>query len=588
MTTNIEQKYKDRKPEETIQIIRDYFESLGFEIEIKNLKQSEVGTWWCRIYLKLDNYIAYAQNGKGTTANYALASGYAELFERYTNNLGKQLSRGIGSFNQYVPSNNLETASKALDQITEEYSPRLFYYINNIGKNNFLQRMQYQQESLKEMQYYNVFDHNDIKYFVNKILKAATGSSGMAAGNTLEEALIQGISEIFEHYIRDDFYSLKENTTYYIINLDNLQISEYLSNLIQSLYSNSFQLYLFDFSYTYQVPVLGLYAIDTIKNVGYFQLGSAPVFDIALERLITELYQGREILRESSIKNFMVPAKEIDLDVVAIKGYETTVRQNIYPEYFFINAKYVDRFNEKCFLINKEYTNKEMLNFYQKIVKNLNWELYFYNASPISNFYSVHIFLNNIITHYHYSNLVAKTNVLLCPLYTQAFSLIIKHFQTKTVLKEDFNLIQKIESLSPDLFYYHAIIFGMAADGTPFGWDNNSPSWIDFLTLFASKENCINKANKILEQLSNNPFGMKWRDIVAKYIFLFLYKDSYSKEEIEKLAAIYGHDIQEEDYEIVQHQHLLFQKTCIEPMIEFSNNEWFDKLDKINKGALQK
>ena len=85
MKTNLQNKYKDRLPEDTINIIKDFFSKKGFEIEEAIIKNPMPNIWWCRVILKYNNIEIQGANGKGTTKCYALASGYAELYERYCN-----------------------------------------------------------------------------------------------------------------------------------------------------------------------------------------------------------------------------------------------------------------------------------------------------------------------------------------------------------------------------------------------------------------------------------------------------------------------------------------------------------------------
>jgi len=49
-----------------------------------------------------------------------------------------------------------------------------------------------------------------------------TTTNGMAAGNTLEEAFNQGISELFERYVLFQFYQNKIDK-YYILKKENIQ-----------------------------------------------------------------------------------------------------------------------------------------------------------------------------------------------------------------------------------------------------------------------------------------------------------------------------------------------------------------------------
>ena len=83
MVTNLQNKYKDRTPELTVALIKDFFLNKGFTLEEKEVKNPMPNTWWCRINLKYNDIEIQGANGKGTSQSFALASGYAELYERY-------------------------------------------------------------------------------------------------------------------------------------------------------------------------------------------------------------------------------------------------------------------------------------------------------------------------------------------------------------------------------------------------------------------------------------------------------------------------------------------------------------------------
>ena len=82
MITN---KFKERQPKETINIISTFFEKRGYTIEILNIDKSESGTYFCSLSLKYKDIIVLQSNGKGTNLEYCAASGYAELYERFCN-----------------------------------------------------------------------------------------------------------------------------------------------------------------------------------------------------------------------------------------------------------------------------------------------------------------------------------------------------------------------------------------------------------------------------------------------------------------------------------------------------------------------
>ena len=85
MTINFANKYKDKSPLETIANIKSFFENKKYEIEIIYIKEPVPGIWWCHLQLKYNNINLAHSNGKGSTKEYALASGYSELYVRYCN-----------------------------------------------------------------------------------------------------------------------------------------------------------------------------------------------------------------------------------------------------------------------------------------------------------------------------------------------------------------------------------------------------------------------------------------------------------------------------------------------------------------------
>ena len=53
-------------------------------------------------------------------------------------------------------------------------------------------------------------------YLNPRIVDKAVGSDGLAAGNTLEEAIVQAMSEVYEHYVTDRvYYNNNKDTIYY-------------------------------------------------------------------------------------------------------------------------------------------------------------------------------------------------------------------------------------------------------------------------------------------------------------------------------------------------------------------------------------
>ena len=79
--------YKEISPEQTVQNVRKFFNDNGFTIKMTENYESESSTWFCHVDLYLNDYRISGANGKGVSEIYSLASGHAELYERFCNGM---------------------------------------------------------------------------------------------------------------------------------------------------------------------------------------------------------------------------------------------------------------------------------------------------------------------------------------------------------------------------------------------------------------------------------------------------------------------------------------------------------------------
>jgi ribosomal protein S12 methylthiotransferase accessory factor YcaO len=83
-------------------------------------------------------------------------------------------------------------------------------------------------------------------------------------------------------------YYLDIHPVYYAINLKSITNPK-LKELIANIQKDN-TLYIIDFSYNYGTPVLCGLVVNKKNHTISVDLGSAPIFDIACERVLTELY----------------------------------------------------------------------------------------------------------------------------------------------------------------------------------------------------------------------------------------------------------------------------------------------------------
>ena len=201
-------RYKEVLPEKTVEKLKGLLKELGIEVEEQWVDESSVGTYSLRINIKGTNI---GQNGKGMTKEYAMASGYAEFFERFQNGMLKfkvekptkeipfsyapdekilsvdELMKGNNSFLENIAKENGKGTSK---EEQKEYIKEVMNQNSKIvPKEDFL-----------SLPYYSI-KNDEIEYIPEKLFSYTCNSNGMCAGNSREEALIEGLSEVLERYV---------------------------------------------------------------------------------------------------------------------------------------------------------------------------------------------------------------------------------------------------------------------------------------------------------------------------------------------------------------------------------------------------
>lgn len=295
-------RYKEITPEETVKKLKGLLEKLGIEVEEKWSDESSVGTYSLRVCIKGTDI---GQNGKGMTKEFAMASGYAEFFERMQN--------GIFRFRMEEPTKEIpfRNAPDEKHLTVEELMSKENAVFQNILKKNSKENVSKQEqinyikevlnetsnlvpkEDYTSLPYYSV-KNQDIIYVPDRLFSYLYDTNGMCAGNSKEEALIEGLSEILERYVGIKIF--KEKFTLPEIPESYLEKFPKVKKMVEKLKENSqYYLRLVDCSLGGKYPVAGLYIIE--KNTGRFgfKMGAHPDYGIAMERCFTEAAQGRDI-----------------------------------------------------------------------------------------------------------------------------------------------------------------------------------------------------------------------------------------------------------------------------------------------------
>lgn len=210
------QNYKCDSPENTINRIINGFRKTDIEISYKETKAEKDGF---SFYSGSALIFNFSTNGKGLTPELSKASAFAEMAERFCS--GFSFPNFLA--NSYINKKVSEEGIVNKDKLSG------FYYYNYVNDRielggNDIKNQPFVREFLKDFASYfpsgsiTEDDLNNYKflstwakaYSLNKkkhkmipisMLKHFSGSNGLAAGNTLEEAIVQGINEIFERHV---------------------------------------------------------------------------------------------------------------------------------------------------------------------------------------------------------------------------------------------------------------------------------------------------------------------------------------------------------------------------------------------------
>ena len=289
-------KYKAQEPSLTVNKIKDKLEScLGLSFNEVFYKDDKSMFHSCRI--SISNIYALKElnigtNGKGVNSAYALASAYAEFMERIQNNVlisHDWVARPL-FIKSYAESNFLWDDSVSLKY---NVAPDEKYFTENQLLSQKLSKLLHEKLDLNSLPYIPFYDvyNEKVTYIPSIIISSQCTSNGMCAGNTPKEAIIQGVCEIMERYALRLIY--EKNLSLPSVPRELFKgslIYDYINKLEKD---NDYIIDIKDCSCGIGLPVIGVLIIDRKTTGYYFHAGSDPSPITALERSLTEIFQGR-------------------------------------------------------------------------------------------------------------------------------------------------------------------------------------------------------------------------------------------------------------------------------------------------------
>lgn len=282
---------KDAPLEETIAKLTGLIESLGIKLEITSWRNPVPHVW--SVHLRdADSPLCFT-NGKGATKAQALCSALGEYLERLSTNYFYS-DYYLGADVVHYPNEKWFKLTKD-DRIPEGLLDETFLAVYGAGGELKLSHLIDTNSGNAErgvcaLPYVRQSDGETVYVPVNLIANIFA-SNGMSAGNTLFEARVQALSEIFERAVKNQI--ITEELALPDVPAAVLARYPKIQEGIAKLEEQGFPVLVKDASLGGRFPVMNVTLLNP-RNGGVFaSFGAHPNFEVALERTLTELLQGR-------------------------------------------------------------------------------------------------------------------------------------------------------------------------------------------------------------------------------------------------------------------------------------------------------
>lgn len=317
-------RYKDCTPEETVEKIQDLLRRIGIEVTETWMETVCSSCFSLRIQIK---GTGIGQNGKGLSKAFARASAYGEFMERLLTGFllggiqtGTQAKFYLAGDERVLERKEIEKLAEAnpgwLETLRKTIRGSSNWKIlsrcgNELGQKEawvclpFIKLPVMQEETPGEKQL------EEVNWIPVTLVQAYYASNGASAGNTYEESFVQGFSEIIERHHSLQFF--QKDLTPPVVTQEVLQQFPEkweLIKRIQTMEQGRFVVKVYDCSMEEEFPVVAAVLIDRQTHRYGIRFGAHPVFEIALERTLTEMFQGRNLAEAACVETLLTSEKE--------------------------------------------------------------------------------------------------------------------------------------------------------------------------------------------------------------------------------------------------------------------------------------
>ncbi|WP_028766302.1 OsmC domain/YcaO domain-containing protein [Shewanella fidelis] len=287
---------KDLPLEQTIANMTGMLADLGMKIEISSWRNIVPNVW--SLHIRDAASPMCFTNGKGATKESALCSALGEFIERLNCNFfyndqffGEEIANS-----EFVHYPNEKWFALTDDDslpagILDEYCLEIYNPDGELAGSNLIDTNSGNiDRGICSIPYTRHSDGETV-YFPSNLIENLFLSNGMSAGNNIQEAQVQCLSEIFERAIKRQI--IEQEIVLPEVPMSVLEKYPSILAGINGLEEQGFPVVVKDASLGGQFPVMCVTLMNPKTGGVFASFGAHPSFEVALERSLTELLQGR-------------------------------------------------------------------------------------------------------------------------------------------------------------------------------------------------------------------------------------------------------------------------------------------------------
>lgn len=287
---------KDLPLEQTIADMTAILADLGMKIEISSWRNIVPNVW--SLHIRDAASPMCFTNGKGATKESALCSALGEFIERLNCNffyndqfLGEEIANS--EFVHYPNEKwfTLTDDDSLPEGILDDYTLSIYNPEDELCGSHLIDTNSGNVErGICSIPYVRHSDGETV-YFPSNLIENLFLSNGMSAGNNFAEAKVQCLSEIFERAVKRQIIEQE----IVLPDVPESVLAKYPGIVagIKGLEEQGFPVVVKDASLGGQFPVMCVTLMNPKTGGVFASFGAHPSFEVALERSLTELLQGR-------------------------------------------------------------------------------------------------------------------------------------------------------------------------------------------------------------------------------------------------------------------------------------------------------